>query len=86
MKYIPDGFLNAEQINVKKQSLEKDGIEYSPSSASDMESFSTGSHSISTMLEARYSSAVNDYLTTFIKDLNGAKAQKESISLLQMEK
>jgi hypothetical protein len=31
--------------------------------------------SISTMLEARYSSAVNDYLTTFIKDLNGAKAQ-----------
>ena len=34
-----------------------------------------GSHSISTMLEARYSSAVNDYLTTFIKDLNGAKAQ-----------
>lgn len=31
--------------------------------------------SISTMLEARYSSAVNDYLTTFIKDLNGAKNQ-----------
>jgi hypothetical protein len=31
--------------------------------------------SISTMLEARFSSAVNDYLNTFIKDLNGAKAQ-----------
>jgi hypothetical protein len=35
--------------------------------------------SISTMLEARYSSAVNDYLTTFIKDLNGAKAQNGSL-------
>ena len=31
--------------------------------------------SISTILEARFSSAVNDYLTTFIKDLNGAKSQ-----------
>ena len=34
-----------------------------------------GSHSISTMLEARFGSGANDYLTTFIKDLNGAKAQ-----------
>ena len=31
--------------------------------------------SISTTLEARYGSGANDYLTTFIKDLNGAKAQ-----------
>jgi len=33
------------------------------------------SQAISTMLEARFSHAVNDYLNTFIKDLNGAKNQ-----------
>ena len=33
------------------------------------------SQSISTMLEARFGSGANEYLTTFIKDLNGAKVQ-----------
>lgn len=75
LKYIPDGFLNPVQIEAKKQALEKDGVKYSPSSASDLEGFSMGSHSISTMLEARFGPGVNEYLTTFIKDLNGAKAQ-----------
>lgn len=75
LKYVPDGFLTAEQIEAKKQALEKDGVKYSPSSASDLEGFSMGSHSISTMLEARFGPGVNEYLNTFIKDLNGAKAQ-----------
>ena len=39
-----------------------------------------GSHSISTMLEARFGPGVNDYLNTFIKDLNGAKAQSGAIA------
>lgn len=34
------------------------------------------SKSITTMLRERYSSAAVDYLNTFIKDLNGAKAQR----------
>ena len=38
-----------------------------------------GSHSISTMLEARFGPGVNDYLNTFIKDLNGAKAQRGGV-------
>ena len=75
LKYVPDGFLTEEQIEAKKQALAKDGVTYSPSSKSDLTGIEMGSHSISTMLEARYSNAVNDYLTTFIKDLNGAKAQ-----------
>ncbi len=75
LKYVPDGFLSSEQIEAKKQALAKDGVKYSPSSSDDLSGFEMGSHSISTMLEARYSHAVNDYLNTFIKDLNGAKAQ-----------
>lgn len=35
----------------------------------------TGARSISTMLTARFGSAANNYLTTFIKDLNGARGQ-----------
>ena len=31
------------------------------------------------MLEARFGPGVNDYLNTFIKDLNGAKAQSGAI-------
>ena len=75
LKYVPNGFLNDQQILAKKQALEKDGVKYSPSSNSDWNGSEMGSHSISTMLEARFGSGANDYLTTFIKDLNGAKAQ-----------
>ena len=41
-----------------------------------------GSHSISTMLEARFGPGVNEYLNTFIKDLNGAKAQSGGVQNL----
>lgn len=37
------------------------------------------SQAISTMLEARFGPGVNEYLNTFIKDLNGAKAQSGGI-------
>ena len=79
LKYIPDGFLNAEQIEAKKQALEKDGVKYSPSLKNDLTSSEMGAHSISTMLEARFGSGVNEYLNTFIKDLNGAKAQNGTL-------
>ncbi len=54
-----------------------------PSGENVNRNFSTnsemGSHSISTMLEARFGPGVNDYLNTFIKDLNGAKAQSGGV-------
>lgn len=116
-KYIPDGFLSADQIDAKNRALAKDEAKYGkktrdtadringlerpkpnegyaltngisdnsiPQESENVNrNFSTnsemGSHSISTMLEARFGPGVNEYLNTFIKDLNGAKAQSGGI-------
>lgn len=65
-----EGYALTNGISNKSIPQESENVNRNFSTNSEM-----GSRSISTMLEARYSSAVNDYLTTFIKDLNGAKAQ-----------
>ena len=63
------------------ESLSKDSISHPDKNVN--RNFSTnsemGSHSISTMLEARFGPGVNEYLKNFIKDLNGAKAQSGGI-------
>ena len=68
---------NPSMMATSAESLSKDSI--SQESENVNRNFSTnsemGSHSISTMLEARFGPGVNEYLNTFIKDLNGAKAQ-----------
>ena len=75
---------NPSMMATSAESLSKDSI--SQESENVNRNFSTnsemGSHSISTMLEARFGPGVNDYLNTFIKDLNGAKAQSGGVQNL----
>lgn len=89
LKYVPNNFLSKEQINAKREALAEDKrrIEAMPDKEYDeqrrnylsSENIEMGAHSISTMLEARFGSGVNEYLNTFIKDLNGAKAQNGTL-------
>ena len=72
---------NPSTTATSAESLSKDSISHPGENVN--RNFSTnsemGSHSISTMLEARFGPGVNDYLNTFIKDLNGAKAQRGGV-------
>lgn len=73
---------NPSTTATSAESLSKDSISHPDKNVN--RNFSTnsemGSHSISTMLEARFGPGVNEYLNTFIKDLNGAKAQSGAIA------
>lgn len=85
-------FMVNTEAEIETREFDKDqydeAVEYQHSFVEDNNAdtnrnFSTnsemGSHSISTMLEARFGPGVNEYLNTFIKDLNGAKAQSGGI-------
>ena len=83
LKYIPDGFLSAEQIEAKNLALAKDGAKHGKDTDKKKTTFpEIGSKSVSTMISSRYGSAAMDYLNQLIKDLNGAKSFQGPLSRL----